>query len=193
MIPEKVMDEYRACRDKYEINTRLRQAHFLAQCSHESAGFTRKEENLNYSAERLLRVFPKYFTPSQAAEYANDSVAIGSRVYANRMGNGSEASGEGYVYRGRGYIQLTGKNNYKDFDKVVDADVVNFPIWVKSDLAMESAAWFWQTREINNIADCGLDEITVQRVTKAVNGGHNGLAERYALTVKLYEWLKDEE
>jgi putative chitinase len=115
-LPEHVYVQILDVVIKYKINTPLRLAHFLAQCHHESAGFNVVEENLNYSAEGLLRTFKKYFTPEQANEYAHNKVKIASRVYANRMGNGDEASQEGWLYRGRGYIQLTGKDNYAAFN-----------------------------------------------------------------------------
>lgn len=159
------------------IDTPLRVAHFLAQVLHESGKLTCVEENLNYSAEALLRVFPSYFTPAQASEYARKPPLIGSRVYANRMGNGDEASGDGYRYRGRGLIQLTGKNNYRAFSQRIGADVVAHPELVADTYALHSALYYWTENHINALAD--LDD--VRAVTRRVNGGLNGLSDRMAL------------
>jgi len=172
--------------DKYEINTPLRKAHFLAQCAHESGGFERVEENLKYSAERLLQVFPKYFNDESAIACEYNTVAIGSKIYANRMGNGDEASKEGYKYRGRGYIQLTGKDNYLAFDKSVDDDIVNNPDLVATKYPLLSAAWFWNTRSLNQVADEGSSHDVVAKITKKINGGLNGLEDRVKLFNAIY-------
>ena len=162
-----------------KINTALRICAFLAQCGHESGGFTIFEENLNYSANALRRVFGKYFTEEQAEEYARDKRRIGSRVYANRMGNGDEASGDGYFYRGRGAIQLTGANNYFAFRKHTGIDVVNNPDWILSmeDLKIKTATWFWQVNNLNRYAD----EEDFTGLTRRINGGTNGLAHRFEI------------
>lgn len=162
---------------KYQINTPLRLAHFLAQCHHESAGFNVVEENLNYGAEGLLRTFKKYFTTEQANEYAHNKVRIASRVYANRMGNGDEESQEGWLYRGRGYIQLTGKDNYAALDKQIPGDIIKNPDLVATQYPMFSAAWFWDHNNINDLCDNG----NVIDVTKKVNGGLNGVDDRWDL------------
>lgn len=185
-LPTKVFDEILDVCVKYNIDTALRLAHFLAQCSHESAGFTRTEENLNYSLEALLRVFPKYFNTGNVEGYVRKPIEIASRVYANRMGNGDESSLEGWFYRGRGYIQLTGKNNYTRFDKEVPGNLVIEPELVASKYALLSAAWFWNDHSLNQIADQGSDQNVVANITKVVNGGYHGLENRQLQFNKLY-------
>lgn len=161
---------------QFGINTRLRMDHFLAQCAHESAGFTRVEENLNYtSIERLLKIFPRYFNASNVEAYVGDPVGIASRVYANRMGNGDEKSMDGWKYRGRGYFQLTGKDNYRQFGRYINEDFLAFPDLVKNDLyALESAGWFWMFNHCNDAAD----HDDIEAVTRIINGGLNGLDDR---------------
>lgn len=185
-LPTKIFDEILDVCVTYKIDTALRLAHFLAQCSHESAGFTRTEENLNYSLEALIRVFPKYFCPGNVEAYVRKPIEIASRVYANRMGNGDEASLEGWFYRGRGYIQLTGKDNYTKFDKEVPGNLVIEPELVGSKYAMLSAAWFWNNHSLNQIADQGSDQNVVSNITKVVNGGYHGLEDRQLQFNKLY-------
>lgn len=164
---------------EYEINTPLRVAAFIAQCAHESANFTRLEENLNYRWQTLRKVFPKYFpTDAIAQEYASrpdKKEAIANRAYGNRMGNGPEESGDGYRYRGRGLIQLTGKNNYTTFAKSLDIPVEEAVEYLETfDGAVQSACWFWDTNNLNKWADEG-DMVTL---TKKINGGTNGLEDR---------------
>jgi putative chitinase len=179
VIPDVVIDEIMTSADKYAIKSNLRLAHFLSQCAQESGVFTAVKENLNYSAARLLQIFPKYFTQAQATEYANKPEMIGNRVYGNRLGNGPESSGEGYKFRGRGYIQLTGKDNYTAFSKFNGTDFVVSPDLVASKYPLTSAAYFF-----NNLAklwptcDKGADEATITAVTKKVNGGTHGLDGR---------------
>lgn len=164
------------------INTPLRLSHFLSQCDYESASFKITVENMNYSEARLLAVFPKYFNAEQAKEYARNPERIANRVYANRMGNGNEQSGDGFKYIGRGYIQLTGKNNYQKFKS--SYSYVN-ESEVGSRLAMESAIWFWVVNGLNRIADNG----TVMDVTKRVNGGTHGIKDREKLFAKYLQAL----
>lgn len=173
---EPYLDIYVAILDQYEINTPLRKAHFLAQISHESGSFKYVSENLNYSAKALYAVFRKYFPTLAAAEgYARQPEKIANKVYANRIGNGSEASGDGWKYRGRGLIQLTGKDNYKSFSEATGQDFVSNPELVaKPEWALSSAGWFWKKRRINRYADT--DDIHM--VTKLINGGFNGLEHR---------------
>lgn len=177
-VPDAVIAQIPDCAAKFQINTPLRLAHFLAQCGHESAGFKATQENLNYSADGLNKIFGKYFRDVNAASYARQPEKIASRVYANRMGNGNEASKEGYKYRGRGYIQLTGKDNYSAFDKTVDEDILNNPDLVATKYPLLSAAWFWNSRSLNNSADGGATDAAVTAITKKVNGGTIGLADR---------------
>lgn len=177
-IPDVVFDQIPDCAEKFNINTPLRLAHFLAQCAHESAEFTALQEKLNYSAVRLKQVFPKYFPDNLADSYARQPEKIASRIYGNRMGNGDEASGEGYQYRGRGYIQLTGKDNYSAFAQTISDDILHDPDLVATKYPLLSAAWFWNTRSLNLLADQGSDDQVVTNITKKVNGGLNGLDDR---------------
>ena len=171
----------------FNINTTERVAMFLAQCGHESAGFSTFKENLNYSAKGLNAVFPKYFknTGRNADAYARQPEKIANVIYANRMGNGNIASGDGWKYRGRGLIQLTGKGNYEEFSKDFDLDdVMKNPDLVSDDLtvAVKSAIWFWIRNDLNKYADSN----DVRGCTRRINGGYNGLDER----TKLYETIK---
>lgn len=174
LLPDVIFGQLDEVIAKYQINTPKRMAHFLAQCGHESGGFRTFVENLNYSADGLLKTFPKYFTKELATAYARKPELIANRVYASRMGNGDEKSGDGWKYRGRGAIQLTGKNNYTAFDKDVSDNILANPDLVASRYALESAGWFWNTNGLNRIADNG----DVTAVTRRVNGGTHGLADR---------------
>jgi putative chitinase len=164
----------------YEINTPHRIAAFLAQCGHESGGWTVFEENLNYSAQGLNSTFKKYFpTLESATLYARKPEMIANKIYANRMGNGAPESGDGYKYRGRGPIQLTGAANYKAFAQEMFDDWQNLydnPDWVTSDrdFALMSAIWFWNKNKLNVQADSG----DIKLMTKKINGGYIGLEDR---------------
>lgn len=177
-VSDVVITQISDCMEKFQINTPLRLAHFLAQCDHESGGFKTTKENLNYSADGLKKTFSKYFPDNLADSYAKQPEKIASRVYASRMGNGDEASKDGYTYRGRGYIQLTGKDNYRAFDKTVDDDILNNPDLVSDKYALLSAAWFWNSKSLNALADKGSGDSVVTDITKKVNGGTNGLDDR---------------
>jgi len=172
---------------KREINTPVRQAMFLSQLAHESGNFRFVVENLNYSADALRRVFGKYFpTEELANQYARQPERIANLVYANRMGNGDEASGDGWKYRGRGLIQLTGKNNYASFSMQADNNALIEPELVaEPELAVESGGWFWSTNRLNQLSDTG----DVKAVTRRINGGFNGLADREAKYNKLINLL----
>ena len=163
---------------KYQINNDKRVAMFIAQLGHESGGFQATVENLNYNPAGLMSVFGKYFPNLQVANaYARQPEKIANRVYANRMGNGDEASGDGWKYRGHGLIQLTGKDNHATFSAATGVDAVNHPeLLEKPPAAAESAGWFWDTRRLNDFCDAG-DIITV---TKRINGATNGLDDRQA-------------
>jgi putative chitinase len=195
IIPNPVISELNIIFDKYEINTILRISHFLAQCAHESGNFSVKQENLNYSAKRLQEVFGKYFTThAKALLYERKPVKIASLVYGNRMGNGDEQSIEGYKYRGRGYIQLTGKNNYLLFDKSLnesglEIDIIGNPDLVATTYPLISAAWFFNKNNLNEIADLGGTKEIITRVTKKVNGGTHGLESRISYFNKFYKKL----
>ena len=177
-IPDGVIAQIPGVVEKFEINTPLRLAHFLAQCGHESGGFKLVTENLNYGAAGLQSIFKKYFTPESAKEYERKPEKIANIVYANRMGNGNQASGEGYKFRGRGYIQLTGKDNYSAFDKVVEDDILANPDLVATKYPLLSAAWFFHKNGLHKIADEGATDEVITKVTKRVNGGVIGLADR---------------
>lgn len=166
--------------DRFDISTPERQACFLGQCAHESAGFTALKENLNYSAEGLTKVWPKRFPSLDAAQpYHRNPEKIANKVYADRMGNGNEASGEGFKYRGRGLIQLTGKDNYKACGEALGADLLNDPDQVSSPkYAALSAGWFWDKNKLNQFADA--NDMTT--LTKRINGGTHGLDDRIART-----------
>ena len=162
-----------------EITNPLRLAHFLAQCSHESGNFTALKENLNYSSKGLMTIFHKYFpTEALAKQYERQPEKIGSRVYANRNGNGDEASKEGFTFRGRGYIQLTGKVNYKAFSDFIKEDCVANPDLVATKYPLSSAAFFFTKNKIWEICDKGSTTDIITSVTKKVNGGTNGLDDR---------------
>jgi len=160
-------------------DTNLKMAHFLAQCAHESGDFKLVQENLKYSAARLQQIFPKYFPGDLEAEYAGKPEKIASRVYADRLGNGNEASGDGWKYRGRGYIQLTGKSNYQAFSAFIGEDCVANPDLVATKYPLASAGFFFQR---NDLWDLCLDrsDATVEKITRKVNGGTHGLEDRIA-------------
>jgi len=166
---------------KYEINSALRLAHFLAQTAHESGGFRIVEENLNYSADGLMKIFPKYFRDKDPNEYARHPEKIANVVYASRMGNSDTASGDGYKFRGRGLIQLTGKSNYSGFaaDSGISVDEAVAYLSTPSG-AVESAAWFWHKNGLNKLADAD----DVPAVTKKINGGTIGLEDRQKHTAE---------
>ncbi len=167
--------------------TPVQAAHFFAQTAHESGNFKAFSENLNYSAEGLLRIFPKYFDQATANKYARQPERIANRVYANRMGNGDEASGSGWLYKGRGALQLTGKSNYKDFadwlGKTID------PKDVADEYAFESAKYFFDKNKLWGICDQGITDATILALTKRINGGTHGLDDRKAKTKLYYSWL----
>ncbi len=167
----------------YEINTAKRIAAFIAQCSHESAGFTALKENLNYKAETLTRLWPKLFPAGVAKAYAsmpNKQEAIANRAYSSRMGNGPEESGDGFKFCGRGLIQLTGRNNYQAFADSLEMDIDDVPEYLATfEGAAQSACWFWEENKLNQWADKG-DILTL---TKKINGGTIGLEDR----IKHYE------
>ena len=160
----------------YEINTNERIAAFLAQCAHESNNFKVIKENLNYKSASLRKVFPKYFkTDEMAEEYAHNQEMIANRVYANRMGNGDEESGDGFKYCGRGLIQLTGHDNYQAFADSMEGDIEDLPEYLATfEGAVQSAAWFWETNNLNVLADAQ----DILALTKRINGGTIGLEDR---------------
>lgn len=189
-VPDSVIAQIPQTAAKFNITNTLRLAHFLAQCGHESGGFKAVSENLNYSAKGLRGTFGKYFpTDALANAYQRNPEKIANRVYSSRMGNGDEASGEGWKYRGRGYIQLTGKSNYISFDKTVEDDIVGNPDLVATKYPLASAAFFFDSNKLWSICDRGSDEATVTAVTKRVNGGTIGLADRIKHFKEYYSLL----
>ncbi|CAG9233053.1 Glycoside hydrolase [Paraburkholderia sabiae] len=171
---------------KFGINTPDRIASFLAQTGYESGQFNNLEENLNYSAAALMRAWPKRFPNEAAAQpYINNPRKLADFVYANRMGNGNEQSDDGYVFRGRGLIQLTGRSNYAAVAKVIDAKLLEQPdLLVQPDYACSSAAWYWQSRGLNELADDRTDDNDLEdfaEITRRINGGTIGIKDRFAL------------
>ena len=189
-VPDSVIAQIPFIQSNYKVNTLLRLSHFLAQCGHESANFRAVKENLNYSADGLNKTFKKYFpTLESAKDYARQPERIASKVYANRMGNGNEASKDGFKYLGRGFIQLTGKANYLEFDKSVPEDIMANPELVATKYPLASAAWFWNKNGLNEIADKGATDAVVKSITKRVNGGTIGLADRIQHFNEFYSLL----
>ena len=188
-IPDSVIAQLPDVISTYKIDTALRLAHFLAQTGHESAQFKAVSENLNYGAKGLRGIFGKYFPGNLAESYARQPQKIASRVYGGRMGNGPEESGDGYKYRGRGYIQLTGKNNYTNFAKFIGEDTVNNPDLVATKYPLASAAFFFDSNKLWSICDKGADDATVTAVTKRVNGGTIGLLDRIKHFKEYYKLL----
>ena len=189
-VPQIVIDSIPEVASKFGINTPLRVAHFLAQCGHESGGFRLTKENLNYSAKGLMGIFKKYFpTEALAKAYERQPAKIANKVYSNRMGNGTEASGEGAKFCGRGYIQLTGKENYTAFGKSIGVDVCANPELVASQYALASAAWFFSKNGLHKIADEGASDLVVTKITKRVNGGTIGLPDRIKHFKEYYSLL----
>jgi putative chitinase len=188
-VPDAVITQIPTVMEKFQINTPLRLAHFLAQCGHESGNFKAVQENLNYSADGLKKIFPKYFPGNLSESYARNPEKIASKVYGGRMGNGDESTKEGFKFRGRGYIQLTGKSNYTAFAKSIGEDTISNPDLVATKYPLASAAWFFSKNGLNSIADKGADSATVTAVTKRVNGGTIGLADRIKHFNEYYKLL----
>ena len=189
-IPDSVLNQLPTVIGKFELNTPLRLAHFLAQCGHESGGFKIAAENLNYSAKGLNGIFKKYFPTLDAAlAYERKPEKIANKVYASRMGNGNEASGDGFKFRGRGFIQLTGRDNYTAFGKSIGVDIANNPDLVGTEYKLLSAAWFWSKNGLNKLADGGASDSVVTSITKRVNGGTIGLADRIKHFNEYYKLL----
>jgi putative chitinase len=189
-IPDAVIAQIPETAAKFNITNNLRLAHFLSQCGHESGGFKAVSENLNYSADGLKKIFGKYFPGNLNESYARQPEKIAARVYASRMGNGDEASKEGFKFRGRGYIQLTGKANYTNFTKFIGEDCIANPDLVATKYPLASAAFFFDSNKLWSICDKGADDATVTAVTKRVNGGTIGLPDRIKHFKEYYNLLK---
>ena len=175
-----ITKKYRTLLSNYQVNTPSRLAHFMAQIDHES-NLKPVAENLNYSANGLRKTFRKYFTDMEAVKFQRKPEAIANRVYANRMGNGPEETGDGWKYRGRGFLQITGKNNYSQLSKDVGVDYVNNPDLLLNEAdAILSALWYWSRNNLNALAD----KNNIRGITKKINGGYNGLFHRIELFKK---------
>ena len=181
-IPIQVVNELESVMREFNISNPFRLAHFLAQTAHESGNFRYVRENLNYSAEGLLRTFPKYFSKETAPIYARKPEMIANIVYESRMGNGNRNTGDGWRYRGRGYLGLTGKANYKAFGDFIGVDLVKDPDLVATKYALTSAGWFFEMRKLWKICDQGVGDDVIVRVSKLINGGTIGLADRRSKT-----------
>jgi putative chitinase len=169
----------------------VRAAHFFGQTSHETGEFKTFSENLNYSAAGLKKIFKKYFNDLTALAYARNPEKIANKVYGNRMGNGDETSGDGWKFRGRGALQLTGKSNYEAFAKYLcKPEIMEKPDMVADEYAFESAMFFFDKNKLWDICDKGVNEDSMLRLTKRINGGTNGLEHRKALTIKYYNLIK---
>ena len=188
-VPDSVISQIPETAKKFNITTPLRLSHFLSQCGHESGGFKAVTENVNYSADGLKKIFGKYFPGNLNESYARQPEKIAARVYADRMGNGSESTGEGFKFRGRGYIQLTGKSNYTNFAKFIGEDTVSNPDLVATKYPLASAAFFFDSNKLWSICDKGADVATVTAVTKRVNGGTIGLEDRIKHFKEYYSLL----
>jgi putative chitinase len=181
----------KAAASYFKLN-KNRAAHFFAQCAHESGNFKAFSENLNYGAKGLRGIFGKYFpTDALAKAYERQPMKIANRVYANRMGNGDEASGEGFLYKGRGPLQLTGKNNYRAFGKYIgrEQEILDNPDLVATELGFESALWFFDANKLWSICDQGINDAAILALTKRINGGTHGLEDRKLKTKKYAAWL----
>ena len=190
-IPDSVISQIPETAAKFGIDTPLRLAHFLAHCGHESGGFKATQENLNYSASGLKGIFGKYFKEAGLAEqYQRNPQKIASRVYGGRMGNGPESTGDGFKFRGRGYIQLTGKDNYTAFGRAINEDLTVNPDKVATHYALLSAAWFFTKNGLHKMADGGATDAVVTQITRRVNGGTIGLPDRIKHFKEYYNLLK---
>jgi putative chitinase len=189
-VPDSVISQIPDIITKFNCNTPLRLAHFLAQCGHESGNFKAVSENLNYSAKGLLGTFSKYFNSTTANQYERKPEMIASKVYGGRMGNGDESTKDGWKFRGRGYIQLTGKNNYTAFTKFIGEDCIDNPDLVATKYPLASAAFFFDSNKLWATCDKGATDSDITAVTRRVNGGTIGLADRIKHFKKYYTLLK---
>lgn len=188
-VPDSVIVQIPEVAEKFKINTPLRLAHFLAQCSHESGGFKVFQENLNYSADGLKKIFPKYFPGNLSESYARNPEKIASKVYGGRMGNGPESTKEGYKFRGRGALQTTGKENYKRLGDFLGVDLISNPDLVATKYSLASAAFFFESNKLWTICDKGSTSDVVTQLTKRINGGTIGLDHRLSEFTKFNKLL----
>ena len=190
IIPDEVINQIDDVCEKFNITTTIRLSHFLSQCAHESGNFRATIENLNYSSDSLKKVFPKYFPNNLSESYAKKPEKIASRVYGGRMGNGDEQSGEGYKFRGRGYLQTTGKENYRLLGQFLNVDLISNPDLVSTKYPLASAAFFFNSNGLWSICDKGISEDVIKALTKRINGGYHGLEDRINQFVKFFNILK---
>ena len=184
LVPEHILSKVA---DIKRIDDDLILCHFLSQCAHESMGFAAVIENLNYGEKALLKIFPKYFNEKNAVKYARRPERIANRIYADRLGNGPESMGDGYKYRGRGYIQITGKDNYTAFSEYIGKNCVAYPEYVSMRYPLESAAWYFTVNNLWRICEQVANLETIEKLTKRINGGLNGIEDRKNLFYKYYE------
>jgi putative chitinase len=189
-IPVQVLNELGDVMKQFGITNSFRLTHFLAQVAHESGNFKHVRENLNYSTEGLLKVFPKYFDKNTAPLYARKPEQIANIVYESRMGNGNRNSGDGWRFRGRGFLQVTGRTNYKAFsDHIGDVNIMVNPDLIATKYPLTSAGWFFEKRGLWKICDEGVDLATIRKVTRVINGGFNGISDRVSKTNVLFNIL----
>jgi putative chitinase len=188
-IPIQVLNELGDVMKQFNITNSFRLTHFLAQVAHESGNFRHVRENLNYSTEGLLKVFPKYFDKNTAPLYARKPEQIANIVYESRMGNGNRNTGDGWRFRGRGYIMITGKTNYKAFGDFIGVNLLDNPDLIATKYPLTSAAWFFDKRKLWSICDEGVDLATIRKVTKVINGGFIGISDRVSKTNVLFNIL----
>ena len=188
-IPDAVIAQIPDTAAKFNITNVLRLSHLLGQAAHESGHWKAFTENLNYSADGLKKIFPKYFPGNISESYSRNPEKIANKVYSSRMGNGDEASGDGWKYRGRGALQTTGKYNYQEFDKIVEENILENPDLVAGKYALASAAFFFQKNGLWSICDKGSSDDVITLISKRVNGGTIGLPERLKLTKEYYSLL----
>lgn len=189
-IPESILNQIPEVAVKFNITTPLRLAHFLSQCSHETGNFKIFEENLNYSADGLRRIFSRHFPGTLSESYARNPQRIANRAYANRMGNGNESSGDGWKYRGRGALQTTGKENYKRLGEFLGVNLLENPDLVATKYSLASAGFFFDSNKLWTICDRGSDDATVTAVSRRVNGGTIGLSHRLSEFKRFHDLLK---
>jgi putative chitinase len=190
IIPDSIILQLPDLSDKFAINTELRLAHFLSQCAHESNNFSVVKENLNYSESALLSLFSKYFNEKTANIFARQPEKIANIIYANRMGNGNETSGDGWKHRGFGYIQLTGKTNQDAFaDFIGDPKIKDDPELIATNYPLTSAVYFFISRNILPVCDQGSNNIVIAKITRLINGGLIGLSDRTERFNRIYKLL----
>jgi putative chitinase len=189
-IPESILNQIPEVAVKFNITTPLRLSHFLSQCSHETGNFRIFEENLNYSADGLRKIFSRHFPGTLSESYARNPQRIANRAYANRMGNGDESSGDGWKYRGRGALQTTGKENYRRLGEFLGVNLLESPDLVATKYSLASAGFFFDSNKLWTICDRGADDATVTAVSRRVNGGTIGLSHRLSEFKRFHNLLR---